>query len=212
MSKTPIQIRNEKLAEKVIKNLKKHFFDAYYVETREEAVALALQLIPEGNSVSWGGSETIRGIGLTKALHEGNYKVLDRDLYQGAERMEVMRQALLCDTYVTSTNAISEDGCLVNIDGNGNRVAAMCFGPKSVVVVAGMNKIAPTVADAHVRARHTAAPINACRFGGQTGCFVTGACENCCTQDTICCYTVETRISRPAGKIKVILVGEELGF
>ena len=213
MSKSPIQIRNDKLAEKVIKNLKKHFFDAYYVQTCEEAVALALSLIPEGNSVSWGGSQTIRDIGLTKALHEGNYNVLDRDLYEGAERMEVMRRALLCDTYVTSTNAISEDGCLVNIDGNGNRVAAMCFGPKSVVVIAGMNKIAPTVADAHVRARHTAAPMNAQRFqGSKTGCMVTGACENCCTNDTICCYMVETRLSRPAGKIKVILVGEELGY
>lgn len=212
MSKTPLQMRNDKLAEKVMKNLKKRFFDAYYVQTREEAVALALRLIPEGNSVSWGGSETIRGIGLTKALHEGNYDVIDRDLYDGAERMDAMRRALLVDTYVTGTNAISEDGCLVNIDGNGNRVAAMCFGPKSVIVVAGLNKVVPTVEAAHVRARHFAAPINAQRFNGKTGCMVTGACENCCTADTICCYTVETRVSRPAGKIKVILVGEELGF
>ena len=213
MSKTPLQHRNDKLAEKVVRNLKKHYFDAYYVQTREEAVQLALKLIPEGNSVSWGGSATIREIGLTLALHEGNYKVLDRDMYEGVERMEAMRWALLCDTYVTSTNAISEDGCLVNIDGNGNRVAAMCFGPKSVIVVAGLNKIAPTVQAAHMRARHVAAPINAQRFqGGRTGCMITGACENCCTEDTICCYTVETRISRPTGKIKVILVGEDLGY
>lgn len=213
MGKTPLQMRNDKLAEKVVKNLKKRFFDAYYVQTREEAVQLALSLIPEGNTVSWGGSETIRGMGLTKALHEGNYNVIDRDLFDGAERMEAMRRALLCDTYVTSTNAISEDGCLVNVDGNGNRVAAMCFGPKSVVVVAGMNKIAPTVEAAHVRARHIAAPLNGQRFpNGKTGCNVTGACENCCTADTICCYTVETRVCRPAGKIKVILVGEDLGF
>lgn len=213
MSRTPLQMRNDKLAEKVVKNLKKRFFDAYYVPTREEAVQLALSLIPEGDSVSWGGSETIRGIGLAKALHAGNYCVLDRDLYEGAERMDAMRRALLCDSYVTSTNAISEDGCLVNIDGNGNRVAAMCFGPKNVVVIAGMNKVVPTVEDAHVRARNIAAPINAQRFPGcKTGCMVTGACEDCCTTDTICCYTVETRVSRPAGKIKVILVGEELGF
>lgn len=213
MSKSPLQHRNDKLAEKVIRNLKKRFFDAYYVQTREEAVRLALSLIPEGNSVSWGGSATIREIGLTLALSEGNYTAIDRDKFEGAQRMEVMRRALLCDTYVTSTNAISEDGCLVNIDGNGNRVAAMCFGPKSVIVVAGLNKIAPTAEAARMRARHIAAPINAQRFqGGRTGCMITGACENCCTEDTICCYTVETRVCRPAGRIKVILVNEELGF
>lgn len=213
MEKTPVQLRNEKLAAKVVQNLKRRHFDAYFVQTRAEAVRLALSLIPEGNSVSWGGSATIRDIGLTQALHAGHYRVLDRDLASAEQRMEVMRQALLVDTYVTSTNAISEDGQLVNVDGNGNRVAAMTFGPKSVVVVAGINKVAHTVEDAMVRARTVAAPINAQRFpNAKTGCAVTGGCEKCTTEDCICCYLVTTRICRPAGKIKVILVGEELGY
>lgn len=163
--------------------------------------------------MSWGGSATIREIGLTDALHAGNYTVLDRDLVPAEQRMDVMRRALLADTFVTSTNAISEDGQLVNIDGNGNRVAAMTFGPKSVVVVAGINKVAHTVEDAMVRARTVAAPINVQRFPGtKTGCAETGGCVNCATEDCICCYLVTTRVCRPAGKIKVILVGEELGY
>ena len=209
----PRKMRYDKAGPVVAENLKSRHFDAYYCSTREEAIAKVLELIPAEDVVSWGGTMTVDELGIKQLLAERGQKVLDRDTAKDMpERMAIMRAGLTCDTFLTGTNAITQDGELFNIDGNGNRVAAMCFGPKSVVVVAGMNKIAPTVADAHVRARHTAAPINACRFGGNTGCFVTGACENCCTPDTICCYTVETRISRPAGKIKVILVGEELGF
>ena len=208
----PIQIRNDKLGEKVVANLKKHFFDAYYVRTKAEALKLALELIPEGDSVSWGGAMSAVEIGLTKALHAGNYRVIDRDPLEGEERMEAMRQALLCDSYVMSTNAISEDGQLVNIDRVGNRVAAMMYGPKNVVIVAGINKVAPTPEAAISRARGYAAPVNAQRFPGKTGCNVTGACENCFTEDCVCSYIVTTRMSRPAGKIKVILVGESLGF
>lgn len=206
------QIRNEKLGAKVVRNLKKRFFDAYYVATKQEALELALKLIPEGDSVSWGGAMSAVEIGLTKALHAGNYRVIDRDPLEGEARMEAMRQALLCDSYVMSTNALSESGELVNIDRVGNRVAAMCFGPKNVVIIAGMNKVAPTLEDAVVRARHYAAPVNAQRFPGRTGCNVTGACENCITEDCVCSYIVTTRVCRPAGKIKVILVGEDLGF
>jgi len=209
---TALKIRNEKLAEKVVANLKKRMFDAYSVKTGKEALELALSLIPQGDCVSWGGSMSIRSIGLTQALHEGNYKVLDRDLVPQQQRAEVMRQALLADTYVTSSNAISEDGQLVNIDGMGNRVAAMIYGPKNVIVVAGINKIVKSVEDAQVRARTIAAPINAQRFGGKTGCMVTGACENCLSEDCICNYIVTTRMCRPKGKIKVIIVQEELGF
>lgn len=208
----PIQIRNDKLGEKVVRNLKKRFFDAYYVRTKEEALALALSLIPEGDSVSWGGCMSAVEIGLTKALHAGNYRVIDRDPLEGEARMEAMRQALLCDSYIGGANAISEDGQIVNVDRVGNRVAAMCYGPKNVLVIAGMNKITPTVEDAVVRARKYAAPVNAQRFPGNTGCNVTGGCENCVTPDCVCSYTVTTRISRPAGKIKVILVGEKLGL
>ena len=212
MSNDPFRLRNDKLGQKVVAALKNRFFDAYYVGTKEEALEMALKLIPEGDSVSWGGAMSAVEIGLTKALHAGNYRVVDRDPLEGEARNEAMRQALLCDSYVMSSNAISEDGCLVNIDRVGNRVAAMCFGPKNVVIIAGVNKVAPTVQDAIVRARNYAAPVNAQRFPGKTGCNVTGACENCATEDCVCSYIVTTRVCRPAGKIKVILVGEDLGF
>mgnify|MGYP003301226466 CR=1 FL=1 len=142
------------------------------------------------------------------------YAVIDRDEAKDmAERMEIMRKALLCDTFVMSSNAISEDGQLFNIDGNGNRVAAMCFGPKSVVVIAGMNKVAKTYEDAVTRARTYAAPMRAQSFPGiQTPCMVNGSCADCTSPDSVCAYMVTTRVSRPAGKVKVILVGEDLGF
>ena len=212
MMDNAIRIRNKKLGEKVVSNLRRRLFDAYYADTAAEACALALSLIPEGGSVSWGGSATAVEIGLIQALREGNYRAVDRDPLQGEARMEAMRQALLCDSYVMGANAISEDGQLVNIDRVGNRVAAMCYGPKNVIVVAGINKIAPTAEDAVKRARHTAAPINMQRFEGATGCSVTGACTDCTTPDCLCSYIVTTRVCRPAGKIKVILVGEELGY
>ena len=157
---------------------------------------------------------TIQDIGLPGRLHAGNYKVLDRDRAKSdAERYEAMRNAFLCDHYLTSVNAISEDGQLVNVDGNGNRVAAIAFGPRQVIVVAGMNKVAKTLEDAVVRARTVASPINAQRVPNiKTPCKTTGACENCISADCICTYVVTTRISRPAGRIKVVLIGENLGF
>ena len=209
----PVRIRNDKLAQKVVEGLKRRHFDAYYVQTADEARELALSLIPAGASVSWGGSTTLAEIGLYDALKTGGYDVLDRDAFSGAERMDAMRRALLCDSFVTGVNAISADGVLVHVDGLGNRVAAVCFGPKSVIIVAGINKVVPTPEDAHIRARHVAAPINAQRNqNNHTGCIVTGACENCLTEESLCCYTVETRVCRPAGRIKVILVNEKLGF
>jgi L-lactate utilization protein LutB len=127
--------------------------------------------------------------------------------------MERMRQALLCDTFVAGTNALSEDGQLVNIDGNGNRVAAMIFGPKQVIIVAGMNKVTHTLEDAVVRARTVAAPANMQRFPGKkTPCSETGACGNCLSADSICTFIVTTRLCNPAGRIKIILIGKDLGF
>lgn len=214
MEKTPKQMRNDKLAAKVLKGLEKRHFEGYYCGTKEEAVKLALSLIPEKASVTWGGSDTIRSIGLTKKVHEGDYEVWDRDLAGSKEEQaEIYRKAFSADVYLTSTNAISEDGVLVNIDGNGNRVAAMTFGPKKVIVLAGMNKVTKTVEDAAVRVRTVAAPVNAQRFEGiKTGCMASGACENCLSTDSICAYASLIRISRPAGRIAVILIGEELGY
>lgn len=213
MAENPIRRRNDKLAQKVMQALRRRYFEAYYVQTADEARALALSLLPQGTSVSWGGSTTLAQIGLYDALRAGDWEVLDRDMFSGEARMDAMRRALLCDNFVTGVNAISEDGVLVHVDGLGNRVAAVCYGPKNVVIVAGINKIAADETAAQVRARHVAAPINAQRNpNNHTACMVTGACENCLTDESLCCYTVTTRVCRPAGKIKVILVNENLGF
>lgn len=206
-------IRNRKAGEQVCKNLQKRGFEAWYCEKKEDALAQALQLIPEGSSVSWGGCQSVAEIGLLDAVRSGNYQVIDRDTAKTPEeRKALMKQGLLCDVFLTGTNAITEDGELVNIDGNGNRVAAMTFGPDSVIVIAGMNKLEKTVMDAANRARTVAAPINAQRFNLQTPCQADGMCHDCNVPDCICSYIVRTRRCKPAGRIKVILVGETLGF
>lgn len=207
---TPVEIRNEKLGATVVEALKKRYFDAYYVNTAAEAKELALSLIPQGDTVTWGGTMTANEIGLIDALKSGNYNCIDRE--NAEDRQKAMREAFFADTYIMSANAISEDGQLVNIDGNGNRVAAMIFGPKSVIVIAGVNKIAKTAEDALTRARTVAAPINAQRFDIVTGCKVGGRCTDCKSEQTVCVHMVITRVSRPAGRIKVILVGENLGY
>lgn len=213
MATTPFEKRNELLAEKVIKNLESRHFEAYYCATTEEALNKALELIPEGSSVTFGGSVTIRELGIIKSLEEKNYTVYNRDYAKTPEESaEIMRKAFTCDYFLTSANAISEDGEIVNVDGNGNRVAAICFGPKNVIVIAGMNKIAKDLDAAIIRARTIAAPINQMRFMGKTACSVTGACENCKSTESICSQIVTTRLSKPAKRIKVILVGENYGF
>ncbi|MDR1140582.1 MAG: lactate utilization protein, partial [Planctomycetaceae bacterium] len=152
--------------------------------------------------------------GLTKRLREEHRMVLDRDQTTTiADRYEAMQKAFFCDNYLMSTNAISEDGQLVNVDGNGNRVAAMAFGPKRIIVVAGINKVVKTWNDAITRARTYASPINAQRVPNiKTPCMLTGVCEDCKSADCICTYVVTTRISRPQGRIHVVLIGETLGF
>lgn len=206
--------RNELLGASVAKALSERGFAAYYCKTKEEAKKQAVSLIPEGSSVSWGGSVSVDQLEIKDALRGGNYTLIDRDTAATPEeRMELMRRGLTCDVFLTGTNALSEDGQLVNVDGNGNRVAAMTFGPKSVIVIAGINKVVRTAEDALVRARTVAAPINTQRFDGlETPCRKTGECANCKSKDCICTYIVTTRMSKPRGRIKVILVGEELGF
>ncbi len=209
--------RNKKVGEKVVLNLKKRFFDAYYVETKEEALSKAISLIPEYDTVSWGGSMSVLEIGLIDYVLKGNYNVINRDLAKNAEeRTALLKQALLCDTYLMGTNAISEDGQLVNIDCIGNRTAALMYGPKNIIVIVGMNKLALTVQDAIKRARETAAPTNMQRVAGnglrQTPCFSTGICADCTSKDSICSNIVITRLCNPPKRIKVILTSESLGF
>ncbi|MEG2633578.1 MAG: lactate utilization protein, partial [Oscillospiraceae bacterium] len=213
MDKSAIEIRNEKLAVKVVAALQSRQFEAYFCESGEQAVEKALSLVDKEMQIAWGGSATLDRIGLVSRLRSDGYKLIDRSLGKTREeQIEIQRRALLCDTFFMSANAISEDGQLVNVDGSANRVAALCYGPKSVIIIAGVNKIARSAEDAMVRARTKAAPINAQRFGGKTPCTLTGACGDCKSPDCICAQIVTTRFCKPAGRIKVIIVGEELGF
>ncbi len=209
----PRELFNEKRGAYVVKNLESRGYEAYYCKTGEEAKEKALSLMKEGSSVVWGGSMTIRDIGLVEAVNNGNYRAVDRDQAKTAEEKEAAaRAAFNADYFLTSANGISEDGQLVNVDGNANRVAAIAYGPKYVLVVAGINKIVKTAEDALVRARTIAAPLNQQRFGRNTPCSVTGVCADCKSPDCICNQILITRNSRPTGRIKVILVGEELGY
>jgi len=211
---TPKMLRNRKLGAKVAKALKERFFDAWYFDEPAKALDKVMSLIPKEHFVSWGGSLTLTELGVTERVTREGYKVIDRDkAADRQERFELMRQALLCDTFLTGCNAISEDGQLVNIDGFGNRVAAMVFGPRQVIVVAGMNKVAKTLDDALVRARTIAAPANTQRFpDNKTPCNETGTCADCKSPDSICSFFVTTRLCKPANRIKVILVGQDLGL
>ena len=203
----------EKRGKLLVKNLKSRHFEAYYCDNKEEALEKALSLIPAGSTVGWGGSVSCQQIGLIDAVRQGDFVALDRDTCQTMEEREhLMRRALLSDTFLTSANAISLDGQMVNIDGNGNRVAAIVYGPKQVIVVAGMNKVEDTLESAVIRARTVAAPMNQQRFGLPNPCGATGTCGDCKSETCICNHILITRHCRPVGKIKFILVGEDLGF
>ncbi len=184
----------------IIENLKKRGFEALYAATKAEAVEKALSYIPEGSSVSWGGSVSIEESGLLDRIKKGKYKVIDRATGKTPEeKYELMRKGLTADTFLTSFNALSEDGVLFNIDGNGNRVAAITFGPDSVVALVGINKIVKSEAELEERALKVAAPKNAKRLA-------------LADEKDICAVFVRHRICRVKGRIKIILVGEELGY
>ena len=210
---TPMEMRNELLAQKIIKGLERRNMEGYYCKTKEEAVKKALEIIPEGSSVSWGGSMTMRDMGLTEALKAGNYEAHDRDVLSPEEQQKLYRQVFSMDCFVTSANAISEDGVIINIDATGNRVAAISFGPKEVVMVIGLNKVAKDADAALKRARGTAAPFNVNRFPNtQTPCKFDGTCHNCTAQGCICSSISILRYTPVKGRIKVTLVGDTLGF
>lgn len=208
-----IEMRNAKAGERLVQNLQKRFFDAYYCATKEEALAKAMSLIPAEHTVSWGGCQSAIDIGLIDSVKKTN-KVIDRDSAKTPqERVQLMKQALTADTFLMGTNAISLDGQLVNIDGAGNRLAALCYGPDSVIVICGINKLCRTLDDAYTRARTVAGPVNMQRFGEKdTPCSKLGICGDCKSADCICSQIITTRMCKPRGRIKVIVVGEELGF
>ena len=201
------------LSNTVLKGFQRRFIEGYYCETKEEAKALALSLVSDKASVSFGGSVTLDETGILAELRSRT----DITLYDRAtattpeENKKIMHDALSCDYYFMSSNAITVDGELINIDGNGNRVAALIYGPENVIIVAGMNKIVKTVEEGISRTRNVASPQNCVRLNKNTPCAVNGVCGNCLA-DTICNQIVITRASRIPQRIKVILVGEELGF
>ena len=202
--------RNELLAQTVIKGLQSRNMDGFYAASKEEALKIALELIPAGSTVTMGGGMSVHEIGLPAALEAGSYNFIDRDTFE--DRRQAMLLAYDADVFLTSTNAMTKDGVLVNIDGNANRVSAIAQGPKKVLFIVGLNKVCGDLDGAMKRARNVAAPINAQRFGLDTPCAKTGACFDCKSPDTICCQFLITRYSLHKGRIQVILVNDDLGF
>ncbi len=205
-----IRKRNELLAQKVIKCLETRNMTGYYAANKEEALKKALELIPQGSTVTMGGAMSAKEIGLVDAMKAGNYNFIDRD--EIADKRAAMLAAYDADWYLASVNAMTEDGQLVNIDGNANRVSAIAQGPKQVLFIVGMNKVCDDLDGAMKRARNVAAPINAQRFGLSTPCSKTGSCMDCKIPDTICCQFLITRYSKHPGRIQLILVNDSLGF
>ena len=202
--------RNELLAQRVIQGLESRNMKGYYAASKEEALRLALELIPKGSSVTMGGAMSAHEIGLVEALKGPDYRFIDRDAY--ADKRAAMLAAYDADFFLCSANAMTEDGVLINIDGNANRVSAIAQGPKKVLMIVGMNKVCKDVDSAMKRARNVAAPANAQRFGLSTPCARLGTCMDCKSPDTICCQFLITRFSRHKDRIHVILVNDNLGF
>ena len=202
--------RNEMLAQKVIKGLESRNMKGYYAASKEEALQQAMELIPEGSTIAMGGSMSAHQIGLVDAIKEGNYNFIDRDAME--DKRAAMLMSYDADFFLASPNALTEDGQLVNIDGNANRVSAIAQGPHHVIFITGMNKVCDDLDGAMKRARNVAAPINAQRFPINTPCTKTGSCMDCKVPDTICCQFLITRYSKHPGRIHVILVDDALGF
>ena len=200
-------------AKTIIANLEKRNMLGYYCENAQEARALIHSLIPVNATVTWGGSETLVETGIMETLKESGYILLDRKAAKTPEESrKLYGQIVTADYFLTSTNAITLDGELINVDGVGNRAACLITGPQHVLVVAGMNKVAVTEEDGIRRARNMAAPPNSIRVGAHTPCSKTGVCADCQSPDCICCQTVITRRSRVKDRITVILIGESYGF
>jgi len=197
----------------IIKNLQKRNMEGHYCETKEEANKLLMSFIKKDDVVSWGGTFSIEEIGAKEALKNNDIKVIDRDTAKTPEeRTKMMKQALTSDVFLSSTNAITMEGELINIDGAGNRLAAFCYGPDSIIIVAGMNKVVRDVESGMKRVRTDACVPNAIRYNLKTPCAVTGICAECTTNETICSQILVTRYCKQKNRFKIILVGEELGF
>lgn len=199
-------------AKSIIKELEKRNMEGYFCETCEDAVQTVLSLLPEHATISWGGSETIKECGLMDAIKAGDYNLLDRATVNPEEYREFYSKVVMADAFLMSSNAITEKGELVNIDGAANRLACLLHGPQNVFVIVGMNKLVCDVPAAIGRIRNVACPANTLRLNRQTPCSVTGKCGDCYSQDSICSQIVVTRRSTQPKRIKVILVAEHLGY
>ena len=210
---TAKEIATQNLANTIIENMKKKNLEGYYCQTSADAVEKALSLMPEGSSLTWGGSVTLTECGLMDAIRERNYELIDRMTAKTPEESRALYgKQVMADYFLMSSNAVTIGGELVNIDGNSNRVACLCCGPKNVIVIAGINKVVSTIEDGVRRVRNFAAPPNTVRLNRNTPCAKTGKCGDCYSPDCVCSQIVITRRSSIPNRIKVILVGEELGF
>lgn len=210
---SPKKVYYENLADSIIEKFNKRGIEGYYCENAEDALLTAKRFLTPGCSISWGGSQTLVEIGLLDELKASDYIIYNRELAKTPEERSAMYSKIVTsDYFFMSSNAITLDGQLVNIDGAGNRVACLITGPKNVIVIAGMNKIVTDVTTGMERVRNMAAPPNCNRLNSKTPCAELGRCANCLVDDCICCEIVITRKSRIPGRIKVILVGEELGY
>lgn len=211
---TPKKQAYKTLASTIIKNFAKRNIEGFYCDTKEEAVTLAMNLMKDGGTVGMGGTETVKEIALIDAINRTpSLHFIDRETAKTPEEKKaIYRESFNADYYLMSSNAITIDGELVNIDGNGNRVACLIYGPEQVIVLAGMNKVVDDVESGIQRVGIHAAPPNAARLGTHTPCAALGHCGDCHSEDCMCCQIVITRHSRQKGRIKVILIGEELGF
>lgn len=200
-------------AQAVIKGINSRNMHGYFAETKEDALKLALELIPEGSSIGYGGCMSADQIGLKEALSCEKYNLIRREEATTPQEMhEKYKEIFDADFFLSSANAMTEDGIIVNIDGNSNRVSAISFGPKKVLFIVSMNKITKDLDSAVKRARNIAAPANAQRFDINTPCKEAGTCMNCKSVDCICCNVLITRFQRDPERVHVILVNEDLGY
>ena len=210
---TTKELYYEKRGKLLVKNLLSRHFDAFYCANSSDALKKALEWIPVNASVGWGGTVSAEQIGLLDAVRNGPYRAIDRESFKTQEEREhAAKDAMFADIYLTSANAMSLDGQMVNIDGTGNRVAATIYGPKSVIVIVGMNKVCDSLDAAVKRARTVAAPMNMQRFMKDTPCAATGICGDCKSEGCICNQILVTRHCRPVGRIRFLVVGEDLGY
>lgn len=210
---SPKKVYYENVADSIIEKFNKRGIEGYYCDNAQEAFQTAKRFLTPGCSIAWGGSQTLSEIGLLQELRNSDYNIYDRDTIRTPEdRTEMYSKIITADYFFMSSNAITLDGQLVNIDGTGNRVAFLICGPKNVIIIAGMNKIVPSVEAGIERVQNMATPPNTVRLGLKTPCAEIGKCANCLVDDCICCEIVITRKSKIPGRIKVILVGEELGY